>query len=313
MKAEQSSKSPASDETTSQKQDPLERRRLQNRLSQRNHRRKIRDRIAKLQERVIANELRAAAGLNGWDQPYCPSPLPSPRHTVHQPPTSNDIEVNSRDTSPITTEPSTPFNSTYNMAQIPAWSSDLNLAQSSGWLTGDLPYTADSRGFLNETMCYTSEQSISTGIQLPMGDFHDIDLSPESYSSPCLMPTALNPGSPITQPLYYAATVSALPQVLQAMSSMSPQAKIIVLVPSESASTYPALSSSILGGNGLEVLSPSPPALRNVACMCQAQSTSIAPNGVQGLSRWAAHASLSTGCPLHKISSPSMGSFSSNR
>lgn len=96
------------------------------------------------------------------------------------------------------------------MAQIPAWSSDLNLAQSSGWLTGDLPYTADSRGFLNETMCYTSEQSISTGIQLPMGDFHDIDLSPEPYSSPCLMPTALNPGSPITQPLYYAATGETL-------------------------------------------------------------------------------------------------------
>lgn len=38
MRAEQSPKSPSSDETPSQKQDPLERRRLQNRLSQRNHR-----------------------------------------------------------------------------------------------------------------------------------------------------------------------------------------------------------------------------------------------------------------------------------
>ncbi|KAL2811282.1 hypothetical protein BJX63DRAFT_285924 [Aspergillus granulosus] len=65
----------------SQKQDPTERRRLQNRLSQRNHRRKIRDRIAKLQERVIASELRAAATLHGWQSapciPYEVKPSPS--------------------------------------------------------------------------------------------------------------------------------------------------------------------------------------------------------------------------------------------
>ncbi|KAL4804981.1 hypothetical protein BDV18DRAFT_161381 [Aspergillus unguis] len=66
------------------KQDPTERRRLQNRLSQRNHRRKIRDRIAKLQERVIASELRAAASFNGWHAaptpciPYEVKPGPSP-------------------------------------------------------------------------------------------------------------------------------------------------------------------------------------------------------------------------------------------
>lgn len=38
MRAEQPVKSPSSDEAPTQKQDPLERRRLQNRLSQRNHR-----------------------------------------------------------------------------------------------------------------------------------------------------------------------------------------------------------------------------------------------------------------------------------
>ncbi|KAL2816190.1 hypothetical protein BDW59DRAFT_153416 [Aspergillus cavernicola] len=69
-----------SDQETS-KQDPTERRRLQNRLSQRNHRRKIRDRIAKLQERVIASELRAAATLHGWHSapciPYEVKPSPS--------------------------------------------------------------------------------------------------------------------------------------------------------------------------------------------------------------------------------------------
>ncbi|KAL4904304.1 hypothetical protein BDW74DRAFT_178889 [Aspergillus multicolor] len=69
------------DEDQLSKQDPTERRRLQNRLSQRNHRRKIRDRIAKLQERVIASELRAAATLHGWHStpciPYEVKPSPS--------------------------------------------------------------------------------------------------------------------------------------------------------------------------------------------------------------------------------------------
>ncbi|KAL3472507.1 hypothetical protein BJX99DRAFT_213451 [Aspergillus californicus] len=68
-------------ESDPSKQDPTERRRLQNRLSQRNHRRKIRDRIAKLQERVIASELRAAATLHGWHSapciPYEVKPSPS--------------------------------------------------------------------------------------------------------------------------------------------------------------------------------------------------------------------------------------------
>ncbi|OJJ07770.1 hypothetical protein ASPVEDRAFT_57042 [Aspergillus versicolor CBS 583.65] len=69
------------EQSESPKQDPTERRRLQNRLSQRNHRRKIRDRIAKLQERVIASELRAAATLHGWHSapciPYEVKPSPS--------------------------------------------------------------------------------------------------------------------------------------------------------------------------------------------------------------------------------------------
>ncbi|KAL4794961.1 hypothetical protein BDV19DRAFT_178354 [Aspergillus venezuelensis] len=77
------------------KQDPTERRRLQNRLSQRNHRRKIRDRIAKLQERVIASELRAAATLHGWHTPCIPyevKPSPSSSSTsssVSLPPPSS--------------------------------------------------------------------------------------------------------------------------------------------------------------------------------------------------------------------------------
>ncbi|KAL3495131.1 hypothetical protein BJX62DRAFT_233777 [Aspergillus germanicus] len=81
----------------SQKQDPTERRRLQNRLSQRNHRRKIRDRIAKLQERVIASELRAAATLHGWQSAPCipyevkPSPSSTPSSLSLSPSVSSSL------------------------------------------------------------------------------------------------------------------------------------------------------------------------------------------------------------------------------
>ncbi|OGM49443.1 hypothetical protein ABOM_003537 [Aspergillus bombycis] len=78
-----------------QEQDPIERRRLQNRLSQRNHRRKIRDRIAKLQERVIASELRAAASLNGWNYHHPTAPLvtPTPAYDVERKVLSPAVEV----------------------------------------------------------------------------------------------------------------------------------------------------------------------------------------------------------------------------
>lgn len=57
--------------------------------------RKIRDRIAKLQERVIASELRAAASLNGWGYPNTgPSLDPVPPHEVDGntiPPASENV------------------------------------------------------------------------------------------------------------------------------------------------------------------------------------------------------------------------------
>ncbi|KAI2793369.1 hypothetical protein POX_b03423 [Penicillium oxalicum] len=83
MKAKRGAERRETENNPGQDQDPLERRRLQNRVSQRNHRRKIRDRIAKLQERVVANELRAAAVLNGWDQLYSSPPAMSDICTSH--------------------------------------------------------------------------------------------------------------------------------------------------------------------------------------------------------------------------------------
>ncbi|BCS27873.1 transcription factor xanC [Aspergillus puulaauensis] len=109
------------EQSESLKQDPTERRRLQNRLSQRNHRRKIRDRIAKLQERVIASELRAAATLHGWHSapciPYEVKPSPSstssslslspssPPAELQCPPASYNVGLNTMPQLPLFSTP----------------------------------------------------------------------------------------------------------------------------------------------------------------------------------------------------------------
>ena len=81
--------------------------------------RKIRDRIAKLQERVIANELRAAATLNGWDQPYH-QPLIGNRSTLQQ-----DIGVHNGTADPSfsSPEPFSTFGSSYGLSMTSSWPS----------------------------------------------------------------------------------------------------------------------------------------------------------------------------------------------
>ncbi|KAJ5642087.1 hypothetical protein N7490_006087 [Penicillium lividum] len=194
MRAESKQESPSS-EGSPQKQDPLERRRLQNRLSQRNHRRKIRDRIAKLQERVIANELRAAAALRGWDQTY--PPLISTRQ-IQSPYQEPELELSfGSEHSPQSTEPSTPFFTPYGFSPFPT---DIDLSQS-GELSGDPSYYPES-------VCSGSMLSNQPnyGYQL-MGSYYDM----ESFHDPWnrfmnLDSPILDDSGSINQPHLYVAT-----------------------------------------------------------------------------------------------------------
>ncbi|KAJ5919633.1 hypothetical protein N7454_009468 [Penicillium verhagenii] len=195
MRAESKHESPSSEGSPPPKQDPLERRRLQNRLSQRNHRRKIRDRIAKLQERVIANELRAAASLNGWDQTYSQS-LISTRHSHQEP----ELFFGSRD-SPQSTEPCTPFFSPY-MFSNPTYSADINLSQSPE-LCAD-PF----RHFESECLGSTAQNMSGCeigflGNEQDIENFHDPWGNLNTRSS--IMADSRS-GSTINQPNIYVAT-----------------------------------------------------------------------------------------------------------
>ncbi|OQD68441.1 hypothetical protein PENDEC_c035G04638 [Penicillium decumbens] len=196
MKAEKTPESPNSDDSPGQKEDPLERRRLQNRLSQRNHRRKIRDRIAKLQERVIANELRAAAAFNGWDQHFGPSPLFSTRHISP----SSHFNMNARQ--PLATDP-TPFAQPY--APASPWPRNMALPASPGLLAGNQPSFIDG-SFSAESRCsvpLASDWVGNAGIQVSGSSNEDI-FQDIFATGDCLRNDVSNNLS--NQPLYYVAT-----------------------------------------------------------------------------------------------------------
>lgn len=143
---------------------------------------------------MIANELRAAAALNGWDQQFTPSPLVSARHTSHQ-------ESISQDFCPMATEPATPFMPPYNLSTGPSWSSPY-----AGLLPGDHSSCVDGLSFTSESMC--SESSVTSRMV-------DVDIPAPAWSSleGDIFQDAFAEGfsnaftnTPSNQPLYYVAT-----------------------------------------------------------------------------------------------------------
>jgi len=225
MRVKKGTETRDSDGASDQKQDPLERRRQQNRLSQRNHRkitthyhdhhetkliitgRKIRDRIAKLQERVIANELRAAAALNGWDQPYTPPPLLGPRHVFQQ---GSGLRNGSADNSSSMAEPFSNFGSSYGLSMTSPWPSST--AQSSALLSGDSAWiwnigsspmdTTNPNPLLCDLMSDAANQSfLGNGEEQTIPDLSNTESPPQSLG---------NFVTPNNQPLYYTVTGESL-------------------------------------------------------------------------------------------------------
>ncbi|KAJ5191898.1 uncharacterized protein N7498_010883 [Penicillium cinerascens] len=305
MKTAKSPKSPNSDDSLDQKEDPLERRRLQNRLSQRNHRRKIRDRIAKLQERVIANELRAAAALNGWGHPYVPSPLLSSRHI----PPNSSFNIDSRHPSPLTAEPSSQFTQPYTPAP---WSRHMSFPATSG-LQGDQTCFPDG-GLSTESMCsvpsapnWVENAGIEPSERSSEENFHDVFDTGNSLPS--------EQANNQNQPLYYVATETALPQILQVLSTISPQSKIIVLVPPDSAfaatAGYPSPAPTLLG-NGMEPLSPLQ-MNASLGCQCQMQSSTASSTAQMSSGPWTVPGTYTPRYPPHKMQSSPGGGLSGMR
>ncbi|KAI3155435.1 hypothetical protein DTO046C5_8093 [Penicillium roqueforti] len=286
MKMEDQSMSPK-DDILSQTQDPLERRRLQNRLSQRNHRRKIRERIAKLQDRVIANELRAAAALNGWDQVYNPSLFPRSHSSYSETEpvfTSRGVCV-----SPLIPDQCTSFMPSYPPFSQ-SWPNDLNTFPQQAY-PGDL---SQFTGLNHITSPPSSGISGET--------YREMISTPET-----LVPDSLSTAAP-NQPLYYVATEQALPQIIQVINTMSPQYKVIVLVPPESPASasmavFPSPNYSY--GSGHTGPNNGPAAQQSdsqsLGCLCYPQNIHPGPPAYSASKSWMGGGSYLQACPLHKM------------
>ncbi|PYI06004.1 hypothetical protein BO78DRAFT_369917 [Aspergillus sclerotiicarbonarius CBS 121057] len=280
-------------DASGQKQDPIERRRLQNRLSQRNHRRKIRDRIAKLQERVIASELRAAASLNGWDHPNTLTPSP-----VDRMPPVFDPEGNA--SSPIQ-DGSSMMASTYlpqsrvvcsscnsALGPIPVFSPQPPFPSSLYDTTNELDATTSSSALRN-SLYYSRSNSINPEMQNMSNLYPSMDSSVpplyEQWNGPVQYP-----GSSF----YYIATESSLPQIMQALGTGPSRPKAIIVLPQNNHPTgLPAalpISQSSPPGTAVELpASSSPLSIHDSPCQCQNQ-------GLMTPGEW-----VSSGCPIHQM------------
>lgn len=134
--------------------------------------RKIRDRIAKLQERVIANELRAAAPLNGWGQQFTPTPSTPTFHTsIHD----HDRDINFlKSLLSMTTDSTMSFLPSCNLSPASSWSSDMTVPLSPTFMPGDSPcFPTESNDFPDITSSTIPNSSLR----------RDIDISPSTYSN----------------------------------------------------------------------------------------------------------------------------------
>lgn len=167
--------------------------------------RKIRDRIAKLQERVIANELRAAAAFNGWDQSYAQSSLLEYRFDTWQAsPISSGSLMSSTCLSPISTASSTPSISPYTPRLSYLTNSTAPQIQAS---LGKTSYLSDIHlfGGLAETSSYSPVAT--SGLPTPPVSFAEIESFQDTWTSPNIsMPPEAIPSNPLGPFPYYVAT-----------------------------------------------------------------------------------------------------------
>ncbi|KNG88349.1 hypothetical protein ANOM_003575 [Aspergillus nomiae NRRL 13137] len=281
-----------------QEQDPIERRRLQNRLSQRNHRRKIRDRIAKLQERVIASELRAAASLNGWNYHHPTASLATPTtpaYDVERKGLSPAVEIMpamSGSYLPGSTGTYYPFSTLSPAAPLPPQPSPPFPQYEATAKEVDSSGSSPPSALTNSSVC-------SPGA----GSFN-LDMAPNAASN--YVPSDMN-GQFQTEPwniytpnsqsnFYYMTTEASLPQILQILDTGNLRPKAVILLqPDAHQAGVPPLSTS-QPPSPVEQAAPAPSAFPMQGLTCQCHNRSFL---TESPVDWM-HATASTSiCPLH--------------
>ncbi|KAE8135230.1 hypothetical protein BDV38DRAFT_285061 [Aspergillus pseudotamarii] len=279
-------------------QDPIERRRLQNRLSQRNHRRKIRDRIAKLQERVIASELRAAASLNGWSYHHPTAPLvaTSPAYEVERKVLSPAVEIMPAMSGPYLPGSTGiyPYNTLSPAPTLPPQPSPTFPQYEATAKDADLSSSSSPSVLTNSSACSPDASSLNVDMAPNMSNSYvPPDMNGQFQAEPWNIYTQNSQTN-----FYYMATEASLPQILQILDNgnLKPKA-IILLQPNSHQADVPPLSTSQPPSPVEQVPATSSFTMQGLTCQCHNRNfLSEAPID------WM-HPTASTNiCPLHSSS-----------
>ncbi|PYH46264.1 transcription factor xanC [Aspergillus saccharolyticus JOP 1030-1] len=310
MRVQPTKEERCSSDGSGQKQDPIERRRLQNRLSQRNHRRKIRDRIAKLQERVIASELRAAASLNGWDHASSItgppavdrySPIFDPSGT-----SSSTMADGSSGYASAYMSQSRLFCSSCNsaLAPLPLCSTQMTITSPLYDITELDASNTSSSNPRNHPYFPRSSSGASELLQSMSGGYSSSDANAVPLFEPWTGQTQYSGSS-----LYYLTTEASLPQIMQALSTGPARPKAIIVLsqntqPASISTSLPTSQSPPTANSTVELSgSSSPVELHETLCQCQSQRSMAGPPGMMAADDWV-NAGTSTSpavCPLHSM------------
>ncbi|RAL16802.1 transcription factor xanC [Aspergillus homomorphus CBS 101889] len=325
MRTQPTKEERCSSDSSGQKQDPIERRRLQNRLSQRNHRRKIRDRIAKLQERVIASELRAAASLHGWDHPnsIAGSPAMDRIPSVFDPngtSTASMVDASSGFASAYMSQ-SRFLCSSCNaaLAPLPLYSTQTTIASPLYDITEiDASNTAPSglrnhsyfprsgSGGLDMLQGMSSAYSSTEANAPPLCEPWNGQTQYSGSSLYCITTGKMDPA--LDRPgADRLAAEAALPQIMQNLSTGPTRPKAIIVLSSSAqhasiptslpASQSPPTASSTIELSG----SSSPVELHESLCQCQSQGSMIGSPGMMAAGEWVNAGTSTSVCPLHSM------------
>ncbi|RAH41754.1 transcription factor xanC [Aspergillus brunneoviolaceus CBS 621.78] len=308
MRTQPTKEDRCSSDSSGQKQDPIERRRLQNRLSQRNHRRKIRDRIAKLQERVIASELRAAASLNGWDHPS----------SINGPPTMDRISPvfdPSGTSASSMTDGSSGFASAYMsqsryfcsscnsaLAPLPLYSTQMTITSPLYDITEIDASNVSPSALRNHPYFPRSSSNASEILQGMTGGYASADANAPPLCEPWNGQTQYSGSS-----LYYITTEAALPQIMQALSTGPARPKAIIVLSQNTQhgsapTSLPTAQSPPTASSTVELSgSSSPVELHETLCQCQNQGSIAGSPGMMAANDWVNAGTSTSVCPLHSL------------
>ncbi|KAF4295189.1 hypothetical protein CNMCM8686_000621 [Aspergillus fumigatus] len=303
------------DDSSNEKQDAIERRRLQNRLSQRNHRRKIRDRIAKLQERVIASELRAVATLNGWDQA---SP---PAASMMESKPQGDFDSNPL--ASVSEDPaiSNPPQRNVSSNLCRSCCSLLNQMPSSSSLpspTSPLPFDLGLTNGVDSTNSSPSTLLNSSPSSSQLSPFSlDTSLSMTGLQSQNEFSFPPYPDPPGSQqyphcPQYYVATEASLPHIMQRLGSATSHPKAIILIShGHGYAPAPFTGANAADSTGLRSALNGNLNLQNPGCHCLRPDRSAKSSDLGTSGDWMNAPSSTPFCPLHPSQSSSLDNYQS--